>query len=825
MQMNVERPDRAAEIALSSIDVLADQVAVCDSSGTIVAVNACWMEFARNNGCNRAYRFIGANYLAVCDQARGEAAPYAAGAASLIRDILSGRRDKAELEYPCDAPTEQRWFKLKLCRAYVPGAPHVIAVHERTVEPKFAERQLRLHRHLLDSVEQAVIATDLAGTILFWNPYAERLYGWSAAEVIGRNIVDVTPSEATQAQAAQIMKRLALGESWSGDFEVRHRSGRTMPVHVTDSPLRNERNELIGVIGISSDMTEQRKIDKALRLSDMVYQAIGEAIMVLNMEGRIVAINPAFTRLTGYAESDILGCQGDILNSGQAAHLIDDQTELLGKTGHWAGVVRAGCKDGAMTPQWLRVDTIYDQRERAKLHICMFSHVSDQQRANETIWQQANFDALTGLPNRSMFRDRLEHEIRASERAGQRLALMFIDLDQFKEVNDTLGHDIGDLLLKQAAGRLECCVRAGDTVARIGGDEFTVILGQLDETTLVERVARDIVEAMARPFTVAQNTIHVSASVGITLYPEDARDADILIKNADQAMYAAKNQGRDQFHYFTQHMQHAAQARMRMINDLRGALAAQQFELLYQPIVRLSTGAVHKAEALLRWRHPVRGLVAPAQFVPLAEQTGMIEAIGEWVYRMASSQARAWRDSVDPLFQVSVNLSPLQLRTRATGSPAQLARNAGGGVLSATRDAPAILEITEGLLLESSGAVLEQLRLLRSAGIELAIDDFGTGYSALSYLRNFQVDYLKIDQSFVMKLTEDSNDLTMCEAIIALAHRLGIKVIAEGIENEQQRDLLARAGCDFGQGYLFARPLPADAMCGMLAGAAYRPAC
>ena len=817
MQMNLERPDRAAEIALSSIDVLADPVAVIDAAGTIVAVNACWMEFARNNGCNPAYHVIGANYLDVCDQAQGDGAEYAAGAASLMREILRGKRDKAQLEYPCDAPNEKRWFKLKLSRSHGPGPCHVVAVHERSVEPRLAERQLRLHRHLLNSVEQAVIATDLEGMILFWNPYAEHLYGWPAAEVIGRNIVEITPSEATQAQAEQIMKRLALGESWSGEFEVRHRSGRTMPIHVTDSPLRDERNELIGIIGISTDMTEQRKIEKALRLSDMVCQAIGEAIMVLNMEGKIVAINPAFTRLTGYAESEIIGQDGAILKGGAAARLMDDQTQLLGKTGHWAGVVRTRCKDGGITPQWLRVDTIYDQREGAKLHICMFSHVTDQKRANETIWQQANFDALTGMPNRSMFRDRLEHEIRVSARAGQRLALMFIDLDQFKEVNDTLGHDIGDMLLKQAAGRLGCCVRAGDTVARIGGDEFTVILGQLDEATLVERVAREIVEAMARPFHVAQNTIHVSASVGITLYPEDARDADILIKNADQAMYAAKSQGRDQFHYFTQHMQHVAQVRMRMINDLRGALAGHQFEVLYQPIVRLSTGAVHKAEALLRWRHPVRGTVSPAEFIPLAEQTGMIGAIGEWVYRSASSQALAWRNTVDPQFQVSVNLSPLQLRTRAGGGAAQLASGADSGVLGATRDAPAILEITEGLLLESSSAVLEQLSLLRDAGIELAIDDFGTGYSALSYLRNFHVDYLKIDQSFVLKLREDSSDLTMCEAIIAMAHRLGIQVIAEGIESEQQRHLLTRAGCDFGQGYLFSRPLAADAMCDMLA--------
>jgi diguanylate cyclase (GGDEF)-like protein/PAS domain S-box-containing protein len=807
----------------STIDLLDDQIAVLDLTGTIVGVNRAWMDFARANGGTLARLQVGTNYLDVCARAVAAGDPHAGPAAALLRDVIGGRRLQASMEYPCDSPTEERWYRVKFTRGRAPGAPHIVALHERIAGPGVVDRQLRLQHNLLASVEQAVIATDLQGRILFWNPFAERLYGWPAADVLGRNVVDVTPADASQAQAAQIMAQLQKGESWSGEFMVRHRSGRAMPIHVTDSPLRDERQNLIGIIGISTDISAQKETEKALRLSDMVYQAIGEAILVMGTDGVIAAINPAFTALTGYAEEDVIGHSADLIKGAGEPLIGAEAQRMLAITGHWAGSLHTRHKGGEICLEWLRIDTIYDEHDRDKLRICMFSHVTDHKRAKETIWHQANFDMLTGLPNRSMLRDRLVHDIQKAGRGGHRVALMFIDLDQFKEVNDTLGHEIGDGLLKQAGQRLASCVREIDTVARIGGDEFTVILGELDDLAIVERVASSIVETLAQPFHVAHNTIHVSASVGITMFPEDAREADALIRNADQAMYAAKSQGRDRFHYFTERMQHEALMRMRMVNDLRGALAQDQFELLYQPIVSLADGAIHKAEALLRWRHPQRGTVSPIEFIPLAEQTGMIGAIGEWVYQRASAQAGVWRAGADPLFKVSVNISPVQLRQSGAGSGARVSSSPVGNAFYAGAGVAAILEITEGLLLESSQAIMEQLQSWRDAGAELAIDDFGTGYSALSYLRKFRVDYLKIDQTFVMTLSAHSNDLSMCEAIIAMAHKLGIKVIAEGIEKQEQRDLLAHAGCDFGQGFLFARPLPAHAMGALLArGAAWR---
>ncbi|QYF92982.1 EAL domain-containing protein [Massilia sp. PAMC28688] len=816
-----QAPASAQDAAQPTIDVLGDALALIDESGVIMQVNRAWREFPVSQGAPAIPSLPGTSYLEACDRAGSQGAVHAGQVAAMARSVLSGQNPRAEMHYACERLGLTQWYKLRIAPAMLAGAPRWLVVQEAVAEPLAAERQLRLHERMLASVEQAVIVTDLSGAILFWNQAAERQYGWAASEVLGRDIVSVVPATTSQAQATQIMERLQQGESWSGEFLVRHRSGRQMPVHVTDAPMRDERGRLMGVIGISTDMTEQKKTEKALQLSNMVYQAIGEAIMVLDMAGLVVAINPAFTALTGFSEAELLGVSADVLVSAANGHFIGPDAEpVLSRTGHWSGSVRTRSKSGDDCHLWLTIDTIFDANDRGKLRICMFSAITDQKRAKETIWLQANYDVLTGLPNRSMFRDRLEHEIGKAGRSRQQLALLFIDLDQFKEVNDTLGHHVGDELLKEVAGRLVSCVREVDTVARIGGDEFTVIIGELADRASVERIAGCIVHAMAQPFHVGGNRLHVSASVGITLYPADARDAATLIKNADQAMYAAKNHGRNQFHYFTERMQLEAQRRMHLTNDLRGALGRQELELAYQPIIALATGALHKAEALLRWRHPGRGLVSPAQFIPVAEQSGIITSIGEWVYQRATDQARLWREQRDPLFQVSINLSPAQLRHRG-GSAAAFVRHAAQlADLAGTRGGCAIVEITEGLLLESNQALLKELQALRDAGIQLAIDDFGTGYSALSYLRTFRVDFLKIDQTFVTNLHRGSADLAMCEAIIALAHRLGIKVIAEGIERQEQCDLLTLAGCDYGQGYLFARPLTATAMGEMLDSAA-----
>jgi diguanylate cyclase (GGDEF)-like protein/PAS domain S-box-containing protein len=432
--------------------------------------------------------------------------------------------------------------------------------------------------------------------------------------------------------------------------------------------------------------------------------------------------------------------------------------------------------------------------------------ITSKKKSEELIWRQANFDKVTGLPNRHMFHDRLEQEIKKAQRAGLQMALLFIDLDHFKEINDTLGHDVGDILLVETAYRIGNCIRESDTVARLGGDEFTVILLEIDDTKDIERVAQCILKTLAEPFQLGDEAVYISASIGITLYPNDAIGVEDLLKNADQAMYVSKSQGRNQSNYYTAALQAAAQDRRRLINDLRDALVANQFVLYFQPIIDLTTGRIRKAEALIRWQHPERGLVEPVEFVQLAEETGLINEIGDWVFKESARWAKRWSDQFANDFQISVNVSPIQFLS------GEHSFDAWDGYLQNIGLAPQniAIEITEGLLLKATTGVSDKLLKFRDAGIQVAIDDFGTGYSSLSYLKKFDIDYLKIDKSFVDNLETDINDIALSEAIIVMAHKLGLKVIAEGVESEAQRKILINAGCDYVQGYLFSKPLPAQ---------------
>jgi diguanylate cyclase (GGDEF)-like protein/PAS domain S-box-containing protein len=560
--------------------------------------------------------------------------------------------------------------------------------------------------------------------------------------------------------------------------------------------------------GTHTDITERKQAEESMQLASMVYDNSSEAMMVMDANtGNVITINPAFTELTQYPPEEIIGQYAGILSTdSERSTLYTNLRESMKNNGRWRGETWCRRKNGEDFAIWLTMNTIFNSEGKPYRRVALFSDITDKKQSEEIIWNQANFDQLTQLPNRRMFLDHLEQEIKKSARTHQPLALLFLDLDLFKEVNDTLGHDMGDKLLKETAERLRQCVRDTDTVARLGGDEFTVILSDLDSTESVERIAETILRKLTEPFQLGADTAYISTSIGITLYPNDARAIDTLLKNADQAMYAAKSLGRNRFNYFTASMQEAARNRMRMINDMRSAISDAQFMLHYQPIIDLRNNSISKAEALIRWQHPTRGLVSPNEFISLAEDTGMIIDIGDWVFREAMSQVARWRDWHNIDIQISVNKSPVQFRDENNDLSHWFEHIRQLGLSGNSIN----IEITEGLLLDANNAVHEKLLAFRDAGIQVSLDDFGTGYSSLAYLKKFDIDYLKIDQSFVRNLHSDAEEFALCEAIIVMAHKLGIKVIAEGVETQQQCDLLAAAGCDYAQGYLFSKPVPAD---------------
>ncbi|MGB1309659.1 MAG: putative bifunctional diguanylate cyclase/phosphodiesterase [Leucothrix sp.] len=420
--------------------------------------------------------------------------------------------------------------------------------------------------------------------------------------------------------------------------------------------------------------------------------------------------------------------------------------------------------------------------------------------------QQANFDSLTGLYNRHKFYEILCEEIDQARDNDEVFALLFLDLDEFKEVNDTLGHGVGDALLRRVANRLKNRIRSRDIVARLGGDEFTIIISNVKRIEDLETIASNVCESISSEFMIQGHSIKVSTSIGITCFPHDADTDEEIMINADQAMYASKSSGRNRYTFFDESMRATRIERSQTLQDLRVAIDDDQLELFYQPIIDFQTGRLVKAEALIRWHHPEKGMIFPGAFIELAEESGMIHEIGELSFRAATAKAAEWRKQYDPAFQISLNTSPIQYRESGINVEAWGHYLAEHGI-----DGSAIIvEITEGLLMESSYAVKEKLLALRDHGIEVAIDDFGTGYSSLSYLRKFDIDYLKIDQSFISTLAPDSEDMALCEAIIVMAHKLDCKVVAEGIETMNQHQLLKGANCDAGQGYLFSKGLPAD---------------
>ncbi len=558
---------------------------------------------------------------------------------------------------------------------------------------------------------------------------------------------------------------------------------------------------------LRSEIQQRMDAESRLQLSSKVFESSLNAIMITDAAGVIEQVNPAFTQITGYLPDEVIGKKSSILKSEQHDTLFYKELwESLLTEGSWEGEIWDRHKDGGIFPVWQSITSILDASGVIRNFIGAFSDISEQKDSADRIYRLAHYDILTELPNRRLFNELSQHTLERARRDGTLMAIVFLDLDQFKHINDSLGHPAGDQVLKQVAKLLKGSVRDEDTVARLGGDEFVVTIEQAAAIMDVERVAEKLVEAFKSPLKIDGHELVLSASIGISIYPKDADDVDTLIKQADTAMYRAKSLGRNNIQFFSEEFSEYALERMTIEQELRQGLERDEFLLHYQPQYDLNTGALLGAEALVRWRHPEKGMIAPDRFIPVAEESGLILGLGKWVLKTACHQAANWQKDNKPFPQISVNLSGLQLQRGDLISMVQ-------EVLDETGLLPGCLEleILETYIMRQVKKDMETLEGLRNMGVRLAIDDFGTGQSSLGYLKSLPVGKLKIDRSFIKDIPEDKNDVAITQAILALASSLQLTVVAEGVENQAQADFLRAQGCDQVQGYFYSRPLDAVA--------------
>jgi diguanylate cyclase (GGDEF)-like protein/PAS domain S-box-containing protein len=659
------------------------------------------------------------------------------------------------------------------------------------------------------------VVADKVGKVVLINAQTEKLFGYQREELIGREVEQLVPTRLRgrdghrEMFARQVRVRpMGAGHELCG----RHRDGHEFPIEISLSPLETEEGTL--VLSSVRDITARKQAEEKYRA---LFEDAVVPLFQSTPDGRYTTVNPAMARMLGYdSPQELVASITDISQEVYVDAKSWDEFKRLLKE---QGIVRSfECqiyrKDGSK--MWISANARAVFKDGVLVgYEGMNEDITGRRVAEERIQYLAYCDALTGLPNRTLVQDRLTKALAGARRRKEKVALLFLDLDRFKVINDSLGHSFGDLLLRDVAERLKQCAREQDTVARLGGDEFVIVLTSIKNMSDAAVAAKRFVDAMTAEFAVQGQSLGVSCSVGISIFPEHGTDVETLIKNADAAMYCAKEGGRNNFRFFTEEMNAQVMERLTMENSLRLALERKELFLMYQPQMEMTTGRITGLEALIRWQHPELGLVRPDKFIRVAENSGLIIPIGEWVLGTACSQARKWQDEGLPAVPIAVNTSAVQFRQE--GFPELIRR-----VLHETALAPEYLELelTEGLLLSNADVVFSVFRELKDMGLKLAIDDFGTGYSSLSYLKQFPVSKLKIDRSFVRDVAVSADDAAITTAIISMAKSLNLKVIAEGVEDEAQMQFLRARNCDEIQGYYFSEPLPADKIAGRLRGKA-----
>ena len=674
-------------------------------------------------------------------------------------------------------------------------------------EHALMESRLRAQQYL-NVVGVMLVALDAEGRVQLVNRKGCEMLGAPEAEILGKDWFEHFLPERMRQSVREVFAQLMKGNIALVEYmenPILTRSGEERAVAWHNAVLRDEAGRISGVLASGDDITERKQAEAQLSLAAKVFEQSGEGIVITDAQLNIIMVNQGFTAITGYSEAEALGQNPRMLASGrhdQAFYraMWDD----IARQGRWQGELWNRRKDGSLYPELLSIMRVLEAKGEVTHYIGIFSDITQHKEAQARIQRLAHFDSLTGLPNRALLGDRFSQALSAAQRKRTQLAIMFADLDHFKNVNDTLGHRIGDELLVAVAARLKAAVREVDTVSRQGGDEFILILPDTDADGAA-RVAGKLLAAIAQPYQIDGYDLSVTLSIGIVLYPGDGEDFEVLSKRADAAMYRAKHDGRNTYRFFTTEMQARSAHMLQMENALHRAQERNQLLLHYQPQISLDDGRIVGVEALLRWQHPELGMIAPADFIPIAEESGQILPIGEWALRRAVQQMKTWMDSGLTPMTVAVNLSAMQFRhPYLTELVTQ--------ILDEVKLAPQYLELelTESIAMGDAPAAIAVTERLHARGIRMSIDDFGTGYSSLSCLKRFKAHRLKIDQSFVRDIGEDPEDRAIVAAIISLANSLGLKTIAEGVESEAQLAFLREQRCNEVQGFYFSKALPAD---------------
>lgn len=657
----------------------------------------------------------------------------------------------------------------------------------------------------LDQFEDAVYMVDMERHLIRANQAFYQMINSDPEHCVGQHIVDLIHPEGESKPCpvcrAQDSRQDAFITMEADDSN--NPSGR--PIEINQKLVKDDAGTATGMLVSLHDLTRSRRISERLRLSQSVFENTAEGIMVTDAEATVVEVNQAFNDIMGYSREEVIGGNPRLWKSGrQDDDFYRAMWKALQETGQWRGEIWNRRKDGTVFPEWQNISSVTDDAGNVTHYVSVFSDISQIKRSQEELDHLAHHDALTDLPNRLLLNERLAQAIKRADRHGTQLAVIFLDIDHFKLINDSFGHTVGDKLLQQVARYLQHTLRQEDTVSRLGGDEFVLLIEDVKTPDNLGDMVEKLFQAFRNPIDIDEKEMRITASLGISVYPRDGDDADTLLRNADAAMYRSKDEGRNTYQFYTEEFTRNAFERGLLLNSLRQAVEREELVLFYQPQVNLANGRFIGMEALLRWQHPELGMVSPATFIPLAEDSGIIHAIGEWVLLEACRQALAWLDRGIEFGRVAVNVSGPQIQR---GSMVEVVEKvlAETGLPGTCLE----LEITEGFIMQEPERAISQLNALGELGIELAIDDFGTGYSSLSYLKQLPIHKLKIDQSFVRDIPVDPNDMAIAEAVIALGSSLGLNVIAEGVETHEQAEFLKNAGCQEAQGYLYSRPVPA----------------